>query len=181
MKKHSMILASISAIGIGAISGTISTNNNSATSVKKATVANSYIYSKDEVKYDITNTSQTVTLENLLLSLKNLNKIHTEQNKEVVLSGLPPLVLLNDEGTLLGETYMSAITWVNLNGLLNADTVNFENVSMIISNNQITVFLNYKIADVDNQMLELFRYNDSNIPLTQDHMMTFLALQYETN
>jgi len=109
MKKYLMFLSSISAIGIGAIAGTINTNNNNVESMK-TTVANTYLTSKDEVKYDITNDSQTVTLENLLSSLKDLNKIHTEQSKEVVLSGLPPLVMLNDEGTLLGQTYMSAIT-----------------------------------------------------------------------
>lgn len=178
MKKYLMLLSGISAIGIGAIAGTINTNNNNVESMK-TTVANTYLTSKDEVKYDITNDSQTVTLENLLSSLKGLNKIHTEQSKEVVLSGLPPLVMLNDEGTLLGQTYMSAITWVNLNGLINSNTIDFENVSMIISNNQITVLLNYKVGDTD-QMLELFTYN-GNVPLTQDHMTAFLALQYETN
>gem|GEM_PF-835594 len=50
---------------------------------------------------------------------------------------------------------------------------------MIISNNQITVLLNYKVGDTD-QMLELFTYN-GNVPLTQDYMTAFLALQYETN
>jgi len=109
MKKYLMLLSGISAIGIGAIAGTINTKNNNVESMK-TTVANTYLTSKDEVKYDITNDSQTVTLENLLSSLKDLNKIHTEQSKEVVLSGLPPLVMLNDEGTLLGQTYMSAIT-----------------------------------------------------------------------
>ncbi len=179
MKKYLMLLSGISAIGIGAIAGTINTNSNNVENMK-TTNANVYITSKDEVKYDITNDSQTVTLGNLLSSLKDLNKIHTEQNKQVVLSGLPPLVLLNDEGTLLGETYMSAITWVNLNFALNANDISFENVSMVITNNQITVLLNYKIGNTD-QVLELFTYNGVNIPLTQDHMTAFLALQYEIN
>lgn len=179
MKKYLMFLSGISAIGVGAVAGTITTNNSNVATVAKATTTNAYLTSKDEVKYDITSSSQTVSLENLLSSLKELNKIHTEQGKEVVLSGLPPLVLLNDEGITIGQNYMSAITWVNLNGLLNSDTVNFENVSMVIDSNQITVVLDYKVADAD-QILELFTYN-GNLPSAQDHMTTISVLQYETN
>lgn len=180
MKKYLIFLSGINAIGIGAITNTISTNNSNVASIK-TTIASNYLTSKDEAKYDITDTSQTVTLENLLSLFKDLNKIHTEQNKEVTLSGLPPLVLLTDEGTLLGQSFMNTITWLNLNGLINSDVIDFENVSMIITNDQITVFLNYKIADADNQMLELFTYNNTNIPLVQEHMTAFLAIQYEIN
>lgn len=174
MKKYLIFLSSISAIGVGAIAGTINTNNNHRESIN-STTTNAYLLTKDEVKYDITKNLQSVSLENLLSSLKELNKIHTEQGKEVVLSGLPPLVLLDDEGITIGQSYMSSIAWVSLNSLLNSNTANFDNISMTITNNEITVVL----YDND-QIIELFSYKGDK-PTVQDHMAVVVSLQYEVN
>lgn len=186
------LLPTLTAIGISvtAISSApiISNANQILNTNNKKEAYNSYLLeSNDNIKYDLSNKNQkqTFKLDDLVVLLNQLNKIHKENNINIRLYGLPRWWLFDSTNSMIFVNIINDLnTFATISNIINSDDIIFSEANFeVVSNSKITEInmnIKYKISGIVNSLnlVNIKRENVPTLPL-QESMKLIFHIGYE--
>lgn len=181
MKKSLIALTSLVALTTGSLTNIINSQKNNDT-VSFNQVYGDYwdwFASHDKIAYDLTNDenqTQTFDLTDMLVLFNEAHKIYLTE--DINLGALLNYSFIGD-GIIVGKGVPDDLV-ATLEAMLGSEEIDFNNVSLLVSKNQLQVVIAYSDNGVAKEM-ELFSYTDSNLPLKQDSLQTVLFFYYNNH